>query len=333
VWIFNIQLYAKKCFFESKGKIKMRKLEAILIMAVVSIMLGLLSSQSYAAQENQCLTCHTKLKERAKSIHAAMGMGCEACHKAVEGKSHPDQKGSIILTQKMPDLCYNCHDASKFKGKSVHQPVASGMCTGCHDPHQSNFPKLLVKDVPDLCYNCHDASKFKGSKGASGHTAVGMCTGCHNPHSSNSDKILKADQPELCYSCHDKSKFTKKYVHAIITAAGCTSCHTPHISTYPDLLSNKVEDLCSSCHVNKDGRHIVALPGNRIHPISGVTDPSTTKMITVKDPANPQSVKIIPDPKNPGKPMNCLSCHDPHSSDYKNLFPTNRLCEKCHKNY
>lgn len=308
----------------------MRKLGLILIIALVCIMLSALTSQSYAAQENQCLTCHTKFKEPAKSIHAAMGMGCEACHKPVEGMTHPDQKGSIKLTQDMPGLCYSCHDQSKFKGKSVHQPVSSGMCTACHDPHQSNFPKILVKDVPGLCYNCHDESKFKG---ASGHTAVGMCTGCHDPHSSNSDKILKADQPELCYTCHDKANFTKKYVHAIIAAGGCTSCHSPHISPYPALLSNKVEQLCSSCHVNKDGRHIVALPGNRVHPISGVIDPSTTTMIQVVDPKNPRVSTMEPDPKHPGKPMTCLSCHDPHSSDYKNLFPTNRICEKCHKNY
>ena len=201
----------------------------------------------------------------------------------MEGKTHPDQKGSIKLTQDMPGLCYSCHDASKFKGKSVHQPVSSGMCTACHDPHQSNFPKILVKDVPGLCYNCHDESKFKG---ASGHTAVGMCTGCHNPHSSNSDKILKMDQPELCYTCHDKSKFTKKYVHAIIAAGGCTSCHTPHISKNPFLLLNdNVQALCITCHVDKnDGRHIVSLPGGRAHPISGVTDPATIKWITEKDP-------------------------------------------------
>jgi predicted CXXCH cytochrome family protein len=308
----------------------MRKLGLVFIMALGYIMLVALTSQSYAAQENPCLTCHAKFKERAKSIHAAMGMGCEACHKAAEGKTHPDQKGSMVLTQKMPELCFSCHDQSKFKGKSVHQPVSSGMCTACHDPHQSNFPKILVKDVPGLCYNCHDQSKFKG---ASGHTAVGMCTGCHDPHSSNSDKILKADQPELCYTCHDKAKFTKKYVHAIIPAAGCTACHSPHISPYPALLSNKVEQLCSTCHVNKDGRHIVALPGNKVHPISGVIDPSTTTMIRVVDPKNPRMSKMEPDPKHPGKPMNCLSCHDPHSSDYKNLFPTNRICEKCHKEY
>lgn len=306
----------------------MKKFKLSIIVPVVFITLGLLSAQSYA-EENKCISCHAEFSKPAKSVHAALGMGCETCHKTVEGKTHPDQKGSIKLTQEMPALCYSCHDESKFKGKSVHTPVASGMCTGCHNPHQSNYQKILLKDVPGLCYNCHDESKFKGG---SGHTSIGMCTGCHNPHSSNSDRILKADQPELCYSCHEKSKFAKKYVHTVITAGGCTSCHTPHISKNPFLLTNQnIQELCLTCHVNKnDGRHIVSLPMGKAHPISGVPDPATVKMIKGKDPKTGAEIDI-PDPKNPGKPMTCASCHDPHSSDFNKLFTTKNLCQRCHK--
>lgn len=309
----------------------MKFIKVLLFLTVLIVTLGLLPFQAYSAEENPCVTCHAKFKQKAKSVHAAIALGCQTCHKTVEGKSHPGQKGSIILTQNMPGLCYTCHDESKFKGKSVHQPIPSGMCTGCHDAHQSNYPKILLKNAPGLCYNCHDESKFKG---ASGHTLVGMCLGCHNPHSSNTNKILKSDQPELCYTCHEKAKFTKKYTHSIIPVGGCTACHIPHISKYPALLPNNIHELCITCHTNKaDGRHIVSLPGKRIHPISGVPDPSTTTMITVEDPEKPKTFKIIPDPKNPGKLMNCVSCHDPHSSDYRKLFPTSRICGKCHKDY
>jgi predicted CXXCH cytochrome family protein len=160
-----------------------------------------------------------------------------------------------------------------------------------------------------------------------------MCTGCHNPHSSNSDKILNGDQPGLCYNCHDKAKFSKKYVHAIIPAGGCTSCHIPHVSQYPALLSANIQELCLTCHVKKDGRHVVSIPGKFIHPISGVIDLSTTTIINVENPDKPKTYQFIPDPKNPGKLMNCVSCHDPHSSDFRKLFPTNKLCKKCHKDY
>jgi predicted CXXCH cytochrome family protein len=313
----------------------MKIIKMLIVPIFLAFILLCVTSPSYSAEENPCVTCHADLKKPAKSVHAAIALGCSSCHKTVEGKNHPAQKGSIILTQSMPGLCYSCHDEAKFKGKSVHQPVSGGMCTGCHDAHQSNFPKLLMKDIPGVCFSCHKESKFKGGK--SGHTNIGMCTGCHNPHSSNSDKILLGDQPGMCYNCHDKAKFTKKYVHAIIPAGGCTSCHIPHISEYPALLTSNIQELCLTCHVKKDGRHVVSLPDSgktkRIHPISGVTDPSTTNMLTVEDPANPKNFKIIADPKNPGKPMNCVSCHDPHSSDFRKLFPTNKLCGKCHKDY
>ena len=101
--------------------------------------------QTYSAQENPCVGCHPEFKQKFKSVHAALGMGCATCHKQVEGKNHPAEKGSIVLTQSMPGLCYSCHDESKFKGKSVHQAVSGGMCTGCHNAHQSNYPKILLK--------------------------------------------------------------------------------------------------------------------------------------------------------------------------------------------
>lgn len=268
------------------AKIKILNLLAlVVVLSVLFIIAGPFTLQIYSAQESPCLACHADFKKPAKSVHAAMGMGCETCHKPVEGKSHPDQKGSIKLTQ----------------------------------------------DVPELCYNCHDRSKF--TTGKSGHTVVGMCTGCHNPHASNSDKLLKAGQPELCYFCHEKTKFAKKYVHSIITAGGCTSCHTPHISNNPALLSsNDINELCKTCHSGKDGRHIVSLPGKRIHPITG-KDPSTLTMIKVPDPARPGKEMEVPDPKNPGKDITCTTCHDPHSSDFANLFPQKNMCGKCHKYY
>ena len=309
-----------------------------LFLSILLIVLGLFfllsdpfTPQTYSAQENPCVACHPEFKQKFKSVHAALGMGCATCHKEVAGKNHPAEKDSIVLTQSMPGLCYSCHDESKFKGKSVHQAVSGGMCTGCHDAHQSNYPKILLKDIPGICYNCHDQKKFQGK---SGHTNIGMCTGCHNPHSSELDKLVKTAQPELCYSCHEKDQFKKKYVHSIIPSGGCTACHIPHSSQYPALLPKSIHELCIMCHVNKnDGRHIVSIPGKIVHPIRGVIDPSSTEMITIPDPEVKRGFKIVPDPKKPGKAMTCVSCHNPHSSDFQKLFPTGKVCKKCHKDY
>ncbi len=290
-----------------------------------------LSPHTCSAQDSSCTACHPKFKQKYKSVHAAVGMGCATCHKAAEGKSHPADKGSIVLTQSMPGLCFACHDEANFKGKSVHQAVATGMCTGCHDPHQSNYPKILLKDVPSICFDCHDQKKFKGK---SGHTNIGLCAGCHAPHSSNLDHLLKTAQPELCFSCHEKDKFNKKYVHSIIPVGGCTACHIPHVSNQPSLLPKSAEDLCLSCHKGKsNGRHITNVPGKKVHPVKGVKDPSVAWTKKIPDPNRPGYEIEVPDPDKPGKELSCMSCHDPHSSDYKKLFPVANICKKCHIYY
>lgn len=304
----------------------------LVILSFALFTIGAFSlSPSVTAEENPCLSCHAKLKE-PQFVHAAVALGCQTCHKPVEGKSHPDQQQSIMLIQDMPGLCFTCHTQSKFQDKVMHPPVKSGACTGCHDPHSSNIKRILRNKMPQLCYNCHKESNFQGKYD---HAPVigGMCPACHAPHVSPNDKLLLTPSPEVCYTCHEKSKFNKKNVHAVV-AMGCNSCHEPHKGEYPNLLLNNVQPLCLGCHTNKnDGRHVVSIPGKRPHPISGVPDPSTTTMLTVVDPVNPKKSRIIPDPDHPGQMMSCLSCHDPHSSDYRKLFPTGRICKKCHKDY
>jgi predicted CXXCH cytochrome family protein len=273
--------------------------------------------------------------DSTKKKHAAIALGCQSCHVAVPGTNHPTQKGSIQLTKAMPDLCYDCHDAAKFNTKNVHKPVTTGTCTGCHNPHSSDSNNLLIQNMPNLCYNCHDAAKFEG---ANVHEPVGggLCTGCHNPHGSNYKKILLAPSPEVCFTCHDKTEFTRKYVHSVITL-GCESCHQPHVSDNQNLITHKsIHELCVTCHVNKaDGRHVTSIPGRgkRIHPVKGVKDPTVPWTKKIPDPHMPGKELEVPDPDKQGKELSCVSCHLPHSSDYRKLFPVGNICAKCHKFY
>ncbi len=254
-----------------------------ILAILVPALYFLLNLQALAAEGNPCLTCHGDLKAQ-KTIHQPLAMGCEACHKAVEGKNHPE-KGSMVLIQGMPALCYSCHDESKFKGSSIHKPIS-----------------------------------------------IGICKACHNPHSSNFKNLLRSELPELCYFCHDKGKFTKKYNHKVINVIGCVTCHNPHASNNPSLLYNPVNEVCVTCHkAQSSGLHIVSLPARQVHPIKGVKDISTLKMIKVPDPKNPKVQVEIPDPNVPGKELSCASCHNPHSSDYPKLFLQQRICLRCHK--
>jgi predicted CXXCH cytochrome family protein len=229
-----------------------------------------------------CLACHGALKE-AKNLHAPLAMGCDACHKAVEGKSHPS-KGSMVLIHSMPSLCYSCHEESKFKGSAIHKPVDSGMCTACHNPHSSNSKKLLRSEPPDVCYTCHDKAKFTRKYPHKVINLIG-CVTCHNPHASNNPSLLTNPINDVCINCHKKQgsglhvislpgkKFhpikdvidisTLKMIKTVDPKnpkreiempdpkvpgkkLSCASCHDPHSSDYPKLFP--VQRICLKCH-------------------------------------------------------------------------------------
>ena len=104
-----------------------------------------------------------------------------------------------------------------------------------------------------------------------------------------------------CLECHeDKSK--GKFVHSAI-AMGCLSCHEVRVNrdiTRVKLITAVPYKVCLNCHADKDATQIKG----RVHPPA------------VRD---------------------CLTCHDPHTSDNKNqlLKPTSgekkeNLCLTCH---
>ena len=324
---------------------------------------------SYAGAEDvDCRVCHEQLFKE-KVVHAALQMGCQTCHTAIDAKDIPHKKTNNIgkgLSAEQPDLCFGCHDKSKFQKKTVHAAVSMG-CTGCHNPHSSKNAKLLVSELPDLCFNCHDKKSFMGKKTIHPPVMGGMCTGCHNPHASDAPKLLLSEPPALCYNCHDKTKFTGKQVHAPIGAGMCTSCHAPHQSDNEKLLISQTPELCYKCHdkagFSKKNVHVPVAGGMCLgcHRPHAAAEPFLVK----SDPVNlclechprvgkiPHAVagfsagghplgykqkkkKAIEDPARPGKRFYCGSCHDPHSSDSPRLFRFGaksgmELCVNCHK--
>ncbi len=342
----------------------------IILLPVVLVTMFLVPgfTMSAQAQSMDCLACHEKLGKE-KVVHAALGMGCESCHSGIEARAVPHTKTNKIakgLSAEQPELCYGCHDKSKFRKKTVHAAVGMG-CTGCHNPHSSPNAKLLVAPLPGLCFGCHDKKMFSGKKDIHAPVAGGMCASCHSPHSSDIPKLLLAETPDVCYTCHDKSKFSGKTVHAPIGIGMCASCHAPHQSDNDNLLISTPPDLCYTCHekagFTKKNVHAPVAAGLCLechgphaseemalmkkdpfsvclgchpnirkapHAVSGFQS-AGHPLGMVKKGQKPQD-----DPARPGKRFYCGSCHNPHSSDSIKLFRYEAagsmdLCVQCHK--
>ena len=235
------------------------------ILSIVLLMSSTALSQPKAdgPQPVNCLDCHSDLAPE-KGAHPAVAMGCTACHTGIDASDMPHKLKNKIargLSAAQPDLCYGCHDRSMFEKKVIHAAVGMG-CTGCHNPHASKNPKLLLAALPDLCYNCHDKGVFT-KKSVHPPVAAGMCTSCHSPHSSDQASLLLRPVSDLCITCHTTitgSHVLANYglgdVHPLKgkpdpSKAGrelsCISCHDPHSSSEQKLLRNGTGSPTSHC--------------------------------------------------------------------------------------
>jgi len=251
-----------------------------------------------ARTAESCITgqCHPAML-KAKNVHPA-AKSCDDCHQAAL-TPHP-QKGTqtFKLAEKGAALCKMCHTAYGSK-KVVHDPVKSGECTSCHNPHDSNEEKLLVQPKEKLCSECHsDKMKMEHMHGPA---AVGDCTICHAPHESDNQALLVKKGSDLCFTCHGtiQEEMKKKVVHAALEE-GCTSCHNPHGSAFKKLLAADGEKLCYPCHSKVKDR----------------IDKSKTVHAPIRTATG------------------CASCHAPHASDGDKLMQKagGGICRDCHKN-
>ena len=130
---------------------------------------------------------------------------------------------------------------------STH-PIREGKmsCSGCHNPHGSNGPKLLTKNtVNETCYTCH--AEKRGPFLWEHAPAREDCTNCHKPHGSVNASLLKQRVPWLCQQCH-LTAFHPSTAYSgtglpgatlpsgaqQLLGKGCTNCHSEvHGSNHP----------------------------------------------------------------------------------------------------
>jgi len=314
----------------------------------------------HAALDMGCDTCHVTHKngERGKiefKAHLKKGVPalCVECHDPKDATLQKAHRGQPFGTAN----CLQCHDPHqsskpKLMQAFLHNPFENKMCDSCHQPAKEGKVILTNTDSRALCLTCHEEQAKKIEMAKVQHPgAQGDCQVCHNPHAGKSPGFIQPDPVSACLACHnDQAEQMKKaHLHQPAFQQGCATCHEPHGGENEHLLrAANANQLCLECHgpdanpQKLESEHLVTifhgkvkLPGDYFrevtilplkygrghptdrHPVSDVMDPSdVTKVL--------QSI-------------NCLSCHQPHSSAQPGLLVKDQannmaFCMSCHTN-
>jgi predicted CXXCH cytochrome family protein len=229
------------------------------------------------------------------------GGQCDSCHQ-------PAKDGKVVLTAATPkEVCVTCHSeqAEKIEKSAVQHPGAAGDCTDCHNPHAGNTPGFQKPDAVAVCLTCHTDQADQGKKAHLHQPAFEQgCFTCHEPHGGSNLHLLRAKTPgALCLECHGPDRAPKP-----LEAEHLITVFNESIKLPEDYFKkNKVAALPL-----KYGKgHPVAG-----HPVTDVMDPTdNTKLMTKID---------------------CLTCHQPHSSAQPDLLAKDQInnlafCSGCHK--
>lgn len=271
------------------------------IIKTILLSLVLCSAQLVASVNNDfsdCTAsgCHVS-QTKFGIVHSPVNDDCTICHQT-DAKNHPEENEiEFTLTDDIPELCYQCHDAQNQK-VHVHTPIKDGKCLTCHNPHSTDNESLLKEEGGGVCLNCHK-DLIPTENMIHGPVAANMCNACHNPHQSDLNKLLLRDGMELCLFCHTNKKDVqlKPSVHSPFLET-CLQCHQPHSSPFKFMVNVDVPGLCFDCHA------AVEVEANRKSEVHGPFQEG-------------------------GK---CYLCHNAHVSDYSNLLQDKEenLCFTCH---
>jgi len=229
---------------------------------------------------NLCFSCHSDMADefkKSKIVHSPVDAGCVKCH-----NPHSGAYKYMFSANPQIDLCLNCHIAKKQElAEAVvkHGAVEMGKkCIACHNPHYSNYSKLLLMQPGDLCMTCHDREYTKESykvadmktllsKNSDKHGPIreNDCSSCHNAHGSKNFRLLREPFPpvfyapydmnnyKLCFMCHEKSLASDEKT-ATMTGFrnGDQNLHFVHVNKQ----KGRTCRACHDAHATNNPRHI-----------------------------------------------------------------------------
>ena len=233
-----------------------------------------------AAGSDACYACHSDKQDEFKSkknIHAPVQGRCAGCH-----NPHSSDFKFFLLADSKRDLCFTCHVDKKTEIAAAtvkHGGLETeNKCVSCHDPHVSNFPKLLAAAPADSCMACHDREYTKGAtkvanmkeflaknKVAHGPIKQKDCSGCHNTHGSNNFRMLRDYFPaifyapydeanyKLCFMCHEKNLAREEFTNTMTNFRnGNQNLHFVHVNK----LKGRTCRACHDAHATNNPKHL-----------------------------------------------------------------------------
>lgn len=315
----------------------------------------------HPALDMGCDTCHVthKVGEKGKQefdyhLTKAAPALCVDCHDPKDEaliKTHQGQPfGTATCTQ-----CHNPHQSAqpKLMQKFTHPPFADKSCDTCHAAPKDGKVVLTNSDSRELCKMCHSEQAEKMEKAKVQHPgALGECTACHNPHAGKSPGFLQPDPVQACLACHsDQAEQMKKaHLHQPAAQQGCATCHEPHGGDNEHLLRTaNVNSLCLECHgpdsqpKKLESEHLITIFNGSVRLPENYYAKEKVPVLPLKygrgHPVDGHPVSDVMDPTDVTKvhtKMNCLTCHQPHSSAQPDLLVKDQannlaFCTTCHK--
>lgn len=243
----------------------------------------------------ECTSCHGELIKH--TVMHAPAEGCETCH---EYKEDGD-KAQVNFTMKGNELCFTCHTEKQeeLQKKTSKHPPAEDNCANCHDPHSTDNPRMLKMPLGELCVTCHTERQEEFDKKKFSHPPVRElgCITCHDPHATNNKPLLKAEPNNVCLACHKFKRSEPTYG--------------------PDEKLTIFPGTAIPAAYPSRARKVILGSDGKGHPFIG------------------HPVGGIPDPSNKEKQLTCVSCHNPHAGNFRQMFQNDirgqELCLRCHK--
>ena len=150
--------------------------------------------------ESNCYQCHSNITNEKYAHAPAINWMCTSCHDGKVGSDNKESEGlsKHIAAEPVNRECLRCHQKnlklwSSYKYK--HEPLDSGRCNKCHNPHSSPYNMFVRKPVDQICLGCHKDKHIKAqilkNSECSGTSTGQKCIECHSPHASNKAFFLK----------------------------------------------------------------------------------------------------------------------------------------------